>query len=241
MGKIYVVGERFARFIENENVISINQLEKNVFNNLPPKVDSVYVLGQGVSAERVNALLKSVEQNEDYRSKMRFPDLDKSCKNLVHKENLANSMISKPIKLTNNHYEANVYIDDQCDEMRDHITGQHIPGMAIIESCRQMFLAVTELHYLKGYKQNGYFVINKNTAEYFKFIFPLDIKIDYTVDSVEENRPGSFKFTVSMRVKQNEQICAELCYEFSTYEADFLKGKESQSALEAINMASIKI
>lgn len=241
LNKVYIVGDRFTRFVENDNVISISQLEKNVFNGTSGRDDVYYALGQGVSSQRANKLLKTVKLNELYKTKVNFSEVDKSCRHLVHKNKSANSMISTPIKRSETEYEANVIIDDQCDDISDHLTGQHIPGMAIIEASRQMFLAVTELFFLKQYQTESYFVINKSSVEYLNFIFPLDIKIKYRIENVNKSKTGSYRFTVSMVVIQNDKVCVEIGYKFATYESSFLNLKEAAAAKNAINIARSEV
>lgn len=187
-----------------------------------------------MSSERANKLLKRVKYNNCGVQAINFPEVEKSCRNLVHKENIANSMISTPVKVTESLYEADVLIDDQCDDIRDHVTGQHIPGMILVEASRQMFLAVTEQFYLKNHSADSYFVINKCNVEYRKFVFPLDIKITYAVNSFTSSKPGTYRFSVAMEVRQNDEICVLVNYEFSTYDAIFLSGKENQAAKDAI-------
>ncbi|WP_440904251.1 AfsA-related hotdog domain-containing protein [Catenovulum sp. SX2] len=232
--KVYIVGDRFAKFIENNNIISINQIEKELFNGQLTHRSCEYLLGQGVSAERANNLLRMVKRTNNAQIKLCFNEIQKACKNLVHKENLANSMISLPQRLSDTHFIADVLIDDQCDEMKDHISGQHIPGMALVESCRQMFLAVTEEYFLKQDKCNAYFVINESRAEYLQFVFPLDIQIDYQILDSQLKESGNYRFNVVMEVMQNKQACARIHYVFTTYDAAFLNDREAKAAALAV-------
>ena len=232
--RIYIVGDRFNKFADNPNVVSVSKIESDLFKGSLNINGVVYELGQGVSAERVRHILAEVKKYPGLDKYFQFSEIEKSYKNLVHKSNVANSMITKPEKLSANRYRADVYIDDQCDDIRDHITGQHIPGMALSEACRQMFLAVTELYYLRAQLSSHYFVINTSTIEYYKFVFPLDISINYVIDEFERKSHGSLKFSVVMEVVQAGKVCALVKYGFSTYDSKFLHEKESEAAIKAL-------
>lgn len=239
METIFIVGDKFKNFIENDNVISISEFEKMAYHNRLIEMRQQFVLGQGVSSERINKVVKDTESLRNMGADITFSDLNKSGKMLVHKHNPANSMISIPRKISSSNYEANVYIDDRCDELHDHVTGQHISGMLIVESCRQMFLAVTEQFYLKPFEKEFYFVIRSVATEYKKFIFPLDIKIDYRVVEFESIKPGVLRFFVSMDVIQSGEVCATVAYKFSTYDALLIEEKEAKAAEQIIKQACL--
>ena len=100
-----------------------------------------------------------------------------------------------------------------------------------------MFLAVTEQFYLKPFEKEFYFVIRSVTTEYKKFVFPLEIKIDYKVIEFESVKPGLLRFNVSMDVIQGGEVCATVGYKFSTYDALLIEEKEAQAAQNTIEQA----
>ena len=237
MKKIFIVGDKFKNFLNNDHTISISEFENMVFRNNLPQENNCYYLGQGASSERVNKIVNETAEHYHSNIKMAFKEIRKSGRPLVHKHNIANSMISVPKKINGSRYQADVFIDDRCSDLEDHITGQHVPGMVIAEACRQMFLAVTEQYYLKSYEKEFYFVIRSNSIEYRRFVFPIDIKIDYEVLKFESKKNGTHCFTVSMNVVQGDAICATVNYEFSTYDSEFIAAKEAAAAAELIQSA----
>jgi len=229
-----IVGDSFSKFISNSNIIAISDIEKRIFRKEKLDKNSYFLLGQGVSSERVNALLDSLELIPEYKGNFLFSKINKAGKQLVHKHNLVNSLILEPQQISENQFESEIKIDEQCDEMKDHQTGQHIAGMVLVEASRQMFLAVTELFFIKQHSVESYFVINSSTIEYLKFVFPLDIKIVYTVNKLDTSKTGILRFNVAMDIVQNDEVCAKMNYDFSAFESNFLMPKEDRAASLAI-------
>lgn len=50
--------------------------------------------------------------------------------------------------MNTNIFESHLMLNDRCAEMSDHVTGQHLQGMILIEAARQMTLAVTEMYFI---------------------------------------------------------------------------------------------
>ncbi|MDX1452335.1 MAG: AfsA-related hotdog domain-containing protein [Oleiphilaceae bacterium] len=238
MKTVYIVGDRFKNFLKNEHTVSISAFEKMLFRNKFKGGTQHFALGQGVSTERANNIVRQAPKLKALGINIAFKELNKSGQMLVHKHNYANSLLSAPRKLSANRYQADVYIDDRCDELCDHITGQHVSGMLIVEACRQMFLAVTEQFYLKPFEKDFYFVIRSLHTQYHKFVFPLDIVIDYTVRDFQSLKPGVLRFDVEMQVRQCDETCATVRYQFSTYEAQLIAEKEAHAAQQAIQYAT---
>ncbi|MCG8316385.1 MAG: hypothetical protein MI976_24505 [Pseudomonadales bacterium] len=234
MKKVYIIGDKFKKFLEHENTISISNFEKQLFRNRLPNDDVVYYLGQGVASDRANKIAKEAPSLRELGVHIGFEELTKSARHLVHKHNAANSMISVPRRVSELNYQADVHIDDRCADLDDHITGQHVSGMALVEICRQMFLAVTEQFYLKAYEKEFYFVIKSSSIEYKRFVFPLEIRADYKVLCHKTLKPGVFLFKVDVEVIQDEKVCAISHYEFISYIADQIEVKEDNAAIELL-------
>lgn len=232
----YVVGDRFEEFSKKPNVITISELENCLFLDGEDSQKNVYVLGQGVSFERFHGLSKQVKNNGTIQ--LEPQEIEKSGKLLIHKQNSSNFMISLPKRLSENSFEATIHIDDQCAEMSDHVTGQHIQGMVLLEACRQMFLAVTEHYFLKKNNGKNFFVINEMSVKYLSFAFPLPMKIEYQVIEHFVGDKNNHKFHVSMNILQNEQVCTTTEFRFSTYLTDFITVRENKLAKESLVLHS---
>jgi A-factor biosynthesis hotdog domain len=232
MKKLVVVGDRFFNFTETENVISATTAERMIGDTKTPGNVRLH-LGQGVSLGRVERLISIAKQHQKAWM-LAFSHIKKAGSKLVHKHNPRNSLLGIPERINQNLYSVDVYLNDECAEMSDHLTGQHIQGMVLVEAARQAFLAITEVFYLKDNAPSSYFVINKMDTEYKRFVFPVAIRISYEVVEHVPGKNGSHRFKVMMSLMQNDQVCCIVKVEFSTYDAAFIKTKEKTLAHEAV-------
>jgi hypothetical protein len=231
--RMFIVGDRFKRFAQNDQVVSASSAEQLLQAHDPLLDHNVrLMLGQGVSLPRIQRLLDLAEhQNRSYL--MDFGCPDKAGRQHAHKHQAYNSMISMPRRIGPSTFTLDVLLDDDCAELSDHMTGQHIQGMALLEATRQAFLAVTEEFYLKDEAESSYFVINQMDTEYRQFVFPLPISILYEVQE-HTCRNHSHKFKVMMSVIQAQQICCVVTTRFSTYYDSFITSKENALAKQIL-------
>jgi hypothetical protein len=136
----------------------------------------VVVIGQGISDHKINllnALIKNRSLENSVHVKRPITKMQRSSGHLTHKHKSANNMISTPELLGHGLYHSYLMLDDQCDEMSDHVTGQHLQGMLLIEAARQMTLAVTEKFYINELdRKNVAFVTNNLTTNFIGYVFP---------------------------------------------------------------------
>ncbi len=81
-------------------------------------------------------------------------------------------------KVNENLFSLPLLIDERCELMTDHQTGQHIQGMILVEACRQTFIAVTEEFYMSDKVGQSYYVINDMNIKFSNFLFPLPAVIN---------------------------------------------------------------
>jgi hypothetical protein len=232
MSKYVVVGDRMVDFTENENVITVSTAEKMIEDEHTPGNVRLH-LGQGVSVGCVERMI-SMANRFKKTNILAFSHVNKAGRNLVHKHNPRNSMLGMPQHIGPNLYSADVFLDDECAEMTDHLTGQHVQGMVLVEACRQMLLAVTEEFYLRDDVKSSFFVLNQMNTEFKQFVFPVAISLLYEVAEHQVGKNGSHRFSVTISVIQNEQVCCVVTASFSTYFNDFILPKEKGLAVEAV-------
>lgn len=232
VNRMVIVGDRFEQFAGNQQVLTISAAETLLAQN---QVDHNVrlLLGQGVSSSRLESLI-SLAEGEKKRSLLAFNRPEKAGRGHAHKHDPSNSMVSMPRRVGPSSFLLDVWLDDECAELSDHMTGQHIQGMVLLEATRQAFLAVTEEFYLKDDPASSYFVINQMDSEYLQFVFPLPISILYEVEEHEPGKRNSHRFQVRMSVIQNEKICCVVKTRFSTYHDSFISAKEERMAVTAL-------
>ncbi len=231
--RIFIVGDKFGLFAQNAGVMAISELETILDSDLI-RPHLRFQLGQGVSEEQIARLLeKTASLKKPWLADFAKPL--KAGRELAHKHQRENSMISVPRRLSHDSFEVDVLLDERCAEMSDHVTGQHIQGMVLTEAARQTFLAVSEAFYLKDEPHSSYFVINTMETEYLRFVFPLPMTILYEVlEHRVSERSQSQRFEVRMSVIQAQQTCCVIKTRFSTYPDALIAEKEAGLAQQAI-------
>lgn len=231
MKNIYVVGDKFRNYIDDVDIIGFSQLlfmlkRLKARKNNAPSI-SIW-MGQGINTSEIrlfNQLIKKYHLERQVNICGDNP-LDKASNTLTHKHHQKNTLISDPQKMDDEHYVSKLLIDDDCAEMSDHLTGQHIQGMTLIEAARQQTIAVTEKYFV-GKDENVGFSTDSLATEFYQYVFPLSCELQYTI--ISKRKFGcNAKYKVNVEFVQNNKICLKVVYQFSVYEKSYLKGKESQ-------------
>lgn len=237
--KIHVVGERFTGFArENPEVITLPELERMLHEGeLPSNV--MLVVGQGIQGERLQRLRERIERLDPRMSVTLELDprtLRRSDSRLTHKAQGHNIMIATPEQMVEGElYASSLLLDDGCAELSDHVTGQHLQGMVLIEAARQMLLAVTERYFLQERgNRSHYFVLNQLDTTFHAFGFPLGVEIQHQLLNRKEGNRGSLSFETETRFLQGGELLLEVRSRFSVYDAAFLSTREAAKAREAI-------
>jgi len=144
---------------------------------------------------------------------------------LSHKKKACNTLIASPIMVDDRTYTMDLCIDQNCELMDDHQTGQHVQGMVLIEASRQAFLAVTESFFLRERNQQSYFVINSIKSEFKNFVFPVSAHLLYRVLTADINDRRQ-KFEVEIDLIQSGNVCMTTFFSFTVYPATVIAQKE---------------
>ncbi len=236
--KLFVVGDKFKCFITNNSIIGISQLEEMIKGDLNTAFDKCHIyVGQGVCEihiKKINDYVKKMKLHNKF--KIIFPDFyQKSSKCLTHKHRNENIMISEPIEVAEFIYKCNLMLNDNCAEMSDHVTGHHIQGMVVIEAARQMVLAVTEKYLIeKNRKVKPNFLTNSISAEFKRFIFPLQVEVIGKVTKIKKSVGNNLICNFSISFFQNTQECIRLECQSSVLDSDYIEEKEAYLAAQCI-------
>jgi hypothetical protein len=89
-------------------------------------------------------------------------------------------------------------VDERGELMTDHVAGQHLPGMVLIEASRQMFIATSELYFRDGDEPSSLLVTTLNSS-FFELAFPVATRIVLTVrDSNDGDARGPVEVVVDL-------------------------------------------
>lgn len=242
---IYVVGNRFTVFAENEGVYTVDNFFKFAYSISKNKFDNtIYqvVLGQGLSEYsllQLKAFFISDEFSDHFYLSTSLLFYKKADEWMTHKHQRKNILISAPNKLSENCYESILICDDQCDEMQDHLTGEHLQAMLLVEASRQMMTATAELHWInKDLRGKKNFVLDSFSSQFLQYVFPLEVTFQLTVKSFRAGLNGNFKADVNINVMQLGQVMMSFQGAFSAMEKDSLAQLESMLAKRSLENAS---
>ncbi|MGP2832458.1 AfsA-related hotdog domain-containing protein [Serratia nevei] len=243
--KLFVVGDKFYEFAIGKDVLTISQLELLTQNpeNIIDKEHEV-IVGQGVRKDFAIKIIKKNAKNIIHGNKIKMRSLEKMVNDKknshCHKKLEQNILIGsvEQIKHNSDLFEMPLQIDERCELMADHQTGQHIQGMLIIEAGRQAFIAITEEFI---YKQDAerYYVINSMNIKFSSFLFPLPalVHFEYLEKDINERR-GRFK--AQIRVNQHQTLCATMDISFTVYPSELISEKEKLLAEAAMQDAIVE-
>lgn len=222
----YVVGDKFAEFAQNPFVFRISDLER-LLDDEEMKLDRPMIrLGQGVSQDRANALIGKAEAR-GCRNLLDFSPIDKCGTRLCHKRHLQNSLLSVPRQVLENTFEADLHVDDECELMSDHQSGQHLQGIVLIEAVRQMILAVTEEYFLKHRDRPSAFLWSALAVSFRSFVLPIPAKVGYVIVSSRGKHNGRLSFEVEIDVVQGATSCCSAASSVTVLDKRILDSRET--------------
>lgn len=238
---VFVVGDRFEGFANKPGTVVASELSRALKEGETERFGSGtrFVPGQGLCEDRMRRLLTEAKESradaafDAWEEAMKAP---KACGSLTHKRNPENVLIGDPRQLGDGLFEADLRIDDRNEIMSDHVTGQHLQGMLLVEACRQTFLAVTEKYFTPaGEDRSYYYVISELNTAYYSFVFPLGAKIVYAINDGSTEDPERLSFDVSMDVMQAGEVVTRVSTSFTAFDSASLKPKEHRRAEKTLD------
>lgn len=215
---VLVVGDKFREFSLGKAAITLSQLRAML--DFPAELilcePMRFIPGQGLSDQDVADILVQAagtahRERLDFSLWHSMPTRAASA--LSHKYRIENTLVSAPRQIGEDLYELDLLIDENCELMGDHQTGQHLQGMLLVEAARQAFLAITEAYFLPQGDAEFYFIFNTLIAEYKRFIFPIATRLRCCVR--EKDLSGNNRrFVMEALVEQTDSEAAKISCSF---------------------------
>lgn len=236
---LIVVGERFAGFAEQDDVVSVEQFASWLKARCAePEFDRVnVVLGQGVSDYELEAM-RSELAGSGLQDKVTInvPEVRGLGRHQVHKHRQSNVLIADLVQ-EGDEYRASLLIHNDNELLIDHQTGLHVQGMVVIEAARQMFLAVSETFLIGSHEGRGYYyVINTLNTTFENFLFPLAAQVVLRVVSISGERSKRVEVDCEVQFFQAGRRCSVVRVTFTAFPRERVKPKEAERARRAIEV-----
>lgn len=236
-----IVSDKFHNFATREDVITKSELynlldsESVIF----PKKNIISLIpGQGFSEEDINNILKKsrTSKNSSHFDFSLWNNIPKrASKELTHKHNTENILISEPKRLTEDEFIMDVLIDENCEMMRDHQTGLHIQGMLLVEAARQAYLSTMEKFYIDGNEGKHYFIFNNLAINYNRFSFPLPSTIRLTAEKIHIANKKRTDTKVKIEILQCKEVSASVLMDVTVMPDNRVSNMENRLANQSLN------
>lgn len=238
--EICVVSDKLKAFADNERVLIVSQFLELLAEESQHAHGTYYNvhIGQGISDAGLDNIFSTIKNN---RLTARFnflgitQDTRRASLKATHKHEVKNIMISQPERLSDSVFESYLMLDENCAEMSDHVTGQHIQGMVMVEAARQMINALTEDHLLtpEQAKDTSY-VLNNVDSKFYQYIFPLEVKLRCEIVKIRRVANNNFTASTKISVMQGDEVMMEVGLGYSVISKSYIEQKEKNMAMNAV-------
>ncbi len=244
---LLVVSDKFSQFANIEDVVTFSELLEEIRKESSELFSGEsYVLfpGQGISDADIEKIIQIVTESiyskkidlSLWLSRPKRADRAKS-----HKVYPENTLISQPERLSENEFKLELLVDENCELLGDHQTGQHLQAMLLLEAARQSFIAVTETYFASNDGTKRYFIFNDIEARYNSFAFPLAANINYVVrenDLIKSERP---RFVVDISINQYGVNAAEFKLDITSFKDKVITKKEAMLADKIVHKCIMEL
>ena len=238
---LLIVSNKFSDFAMRKDVMTLSELFHLLESDdvlLPHHNQTRLVPGQGFSDSAIEEIIAAIRSSShrqyfDYSLFLSLPK--RASSKLTHKHNPENILISEPFCINEDNYALKVLVDENCELMNDHQTGQHLQGMLLLEAARQASIAVMEKFFIHSMKNKLYFVFNEMNVSYNRFAFPLACDLDFIIKEKDVSNPKRLDFLVEINANQCGASSAAFSFGFTMMENRRVENIESRLAKQTIN------
>jgi hypothetical protein len=234
---VLVVGDRFTAVADSASIFTKVGLLDCLA--LGERHISHVVVGQGVGPRALREIQNAAKRHAaDFRSGQPVAVREQVSRRLapheVHKRRPENVLITRPEQLDSHTFFSHLAIDDDADDIADHVTGVHVPGMAIVEAARQACLAVTaHLAGVSGYEHHtSTYTLNAVEVAFSKFLYPSEVRIEIKAPPWPAVRPdgGMHQGRLEITFTQYDLVAAKVSIESTRHPASLLARLEHLGA-----------
>lgn len=210
-----VVGNNYSEFANNDWVATFDQLQGI---SLAP--GDVVVLGQGLTQAQRSAVIALGARGISVEA-----DQQLCPRRLTHKALVDNILVTEPERVEELIYRSMLVVGDEEDRLLDHVTGQHLNGMLLIEAARQAGIAAIEKHYLENDARSWGFSWTRCDSQFLDLAFPVPTEIYSHLPHISDfESVNQAALPVPMTILQRSVKVAEVMMEVTVISRD-LAGK----------------
>ncbi|MEU8997488.1 AfsA-related hotdog domain-containing protein [Streptomyces caniferus] len=230
---LVVVGDRFEEFLANRGTIGYSALLTRLRTGDLPESLAISV-GQGLSAAQLDELRELVELRTPAVTfgKQGLPA--HAEQRLTHKHKQRNVLVGPVGQIGERRFVADLVLDERVEVLEDHLTGQHIPAITLLEAARQLWTVVTEQFFLTGTDRTR-FVIGSVDSSFHSFVFPMSATLSYELLAHTRTPVGTvFRCRVGFHHGEATAPAAEVEAEYRVIPEKISAKQEALAARQAV-------
>lgn len=223
-----VVGDDYEEFSSNKDVVTLSELYKEILEE--GGCNSLVVICQGIATADLVELVRFLnERNID------FINTNESISDYseTHKVSPENVLISNPTNVGDSTYRFTLNITDKKDRLSDHVTGQHIGAMILMEAARQAVIVGIEREFNILSESGIGLVLNDFNANFSNYTFPIPVNIELKIDIMDRSKNTTSIVTTSTFYQAGRQV-SKIQLDVDLYDSVYLSNIEKIKARKAI-------
>lgn len=229
---LLVVNDLFRSMEKHDGIVLIDNLEKAISDAEFDKDKAILHLGQALSDEDVDRLASILKRHGlDHKiASSEFTALDKKIAHKCLKENVLIGPISKEPET--GAYKSALIVHAKNDIISDHVTGEHLSGMVLVEAARQLTMAVAD-EILRGRGERMYYLLHDIHAIYDTFVHPFETSMELVVSEMEEKGIRCY-FDTTIGFFQGGKLCTTVRLTYTAYPQSVASKIEEKSVRGAL-------
>jgi hypothetical protein len=231
---VFVVGDQYEQFAKNAQVVLERQMRGQLAGRAGGADEAQFVFGQGLkrTAGSFDPCELAAADRIPAAATAKIASLS-----VTHKRDTRHVLITEPRQTGAATYEMDFVVDSTMDRLGDHVTGQHIAGMLLVEAGRQAATAATELEYVADAAEPIAFIWNGLRLNFCRFAFPLPATIIVRLRREQAPDGSRPKYVAAVEILQSGQAVCEMDFGFGLMPLAVLSGLEAKAAQRAVDAA----
>lgn len=231
-GSFYlVVGNDYEVFAANEHVITAANFIQRLRDSSLWDGDEHVVLGQGIG-DREALEIRGLLRERSLSSVKSIGELVPL--HLTHKRSVENVLIAAAQKRGEYAYRFHLALNDKQDRLSDHVTGQHISAMQLMEAARQAVVAALECEYPTEPGSRMGFILERFDSRFENYMFPVPTDIFVTIAERSNASDKHRSVTLTIDFAQVAQKVCQMQLDVRLYDIKVLAKLEARRARSVV-------
>jgi hypothetical protein len=227
-----IVGDEYREFAAHDGVSCVSDTLRLLQTGDTAWRGTSLLVGQGIGRD----VRRQLEEAAREAGAVVYPSTGTTPIALTHKSSASCVLITSPEKVAPGRYRAQLITGGEHDRLADHVTGQHMGGMLLVEAARQLGIAALELEYAAddGLMRYG-LAWGSLVARFLSYAFPTPTELEVVLEQLPaKSRKNQPTIELTFQLTQAGQSVAEMVMETSLIEKATLLKLEARRAQQVV-------